>query len=525
MYVHFAAERRISLEEPDAAAARGQPNRCGETAQASADDDDGWDRDKLTSALFGLRFILNYISSNRRVATHENKSLDRSSNHVEREKILALILAGGEGGRLDVLTEQRAKPAMPFAGTYRLIDFALSNCVHSKITDVWVIEQYEPYALNDHLANGRPWDLDRTYGGLQVLPPYAVRADVRTQSGFAHGNADAIYRNRRFIREFAPDVIVVLSADHVYKLDYRAALARHHECGADVTLVTTRVAPREAHRFGVVKVNEADGRITDFAYKPKRPESDLVTTEVFIYRASKLLDTLEALARAKQTSKRGVKSAGEKKSRRSNSSGGDDGGESSLKDFGHELLPQLVGEGRAYEYRLNGYWRDLGTIESYWQGHMDLLHTSHEGLALDDAAWPILTYGAQRMPARLGRTARFENSLIASGCVIEGEVTRSVLAPGVRVEKGARVRDSVLLRDVIVEAGAMIDCAIVDENAVIGQRARIGQARRTAGRTKTDARRRMTDDLITLIGKRAEIAARARVPVGARVKPPKAQDD
>lgn len=209
---------------------------------------------------------------------------------MTNKKVLALILAGGVGGRLDVLTEQRAKPATPFAGTYRLIDFSLSNCMHSKITDVWVIEQYEPHSLNDHLANGRPWDLDRNYGGLQVLPPFLGRG----KGGFAQGNADAIYRHRRFIREFAPDLLVVLSSDHVYKLDFGEVIDEHLQHDADVTMVTTQVEREQASRFGVVKV-DGEGRVTDFAYKPEKPESDLVTAEVFVYRTTKLLETLEKL--------------------------------------------------------------------------------------------------------------------------------------------------------------------------------------------------------------------------------------
>ncbi|MEJ7617572.1 MAG: glucose-1-phosphate adenylyltransferase family protein [Pyrinomonadaceae bacterium] len=341
-------------------------------------------------------------------------------------KVLALILAGGAGGRLDVLTEERAKPATPFAGTYRLIDFSLSNCMHSRIADVWVVEQYQPHSLNDHLANGRPWDLDRTYGGLQVLPPFVTKdgADEEKGGGFAQGNADALYRNRKFIREFAPDVLLVMSADHVYKLDYRQVLAAHAERGADVTMVTTRVPLAEANRFGAVKV-DAEGRVTDFAYKPEKPESDIVTAEVFAYDARKLLATLDRLV----AEKRERAHAGDEK-------------EVMLKDYGHELLPQLVAEGRAYEYRLEGYWRDLGTVESYWQGHMDLL-VNRPDLDLDDPEWPILTYGSQRMPARIEDSASISQSLLSPGCHIRGTVIRSVLSPGVNVEEGATVRDSV----------------------------------------------------------------------------------
>ena len=362
---------------------------------------------------------------------------------MKRPKTLALILAGGAGGRLGVLTEHRAKPALPFAGTLRLIDFSLSNCLHSGLKDVWVVEQYQLHTLNDHLANGRPWDLDRTYGGLQVLPPSAE--DEEGQGGFAKGNADAIYRQRQLIREFAPDEIVVLSADHVYKLDYRDMLDLHRERGAEVTMVTTRVpAGDDASRFGVVQT-DAEGRVTNFAYKPKEPRGDQITAEVFVYDAVRLLNTLEEV----------VKGGGE------------------LKDYGDELLPRFVKGGRAWAFPLEGYWRDVGTPESYWQAHADLL-ASDDKLGLDHPDWPILTYGPQHLPARFLQRAKVVNSLVSPGCTVGGTVTDSVLSPGVVVEPGATVSRSVLLHDAWIKAGAQVTGAIVDEDAEIGSRATVG---------------------------------------------------
>ncbi|MDQ3688216.1 MAG: glucose-1-phosphate adenylyltransferase [Acidobacteriota bacterium] len=413
-----------------------------------------------------------------------------------RPKVLALILAGGQGGRLEVLTEKRAKPVLPFAGMYRLIDFALSNCMHSHVSDVWVIEQYQPHSLNEHLANGRPWDLDRTYGGLQVLPPYIGRDD---EGGFAEGNADAIYRHKEFLREFDPDILLVLSADHVYKLDYGEVIARHQELRADVTMVTTRVPLAEASRFGTVKV-DPQGRITDFAYKPEQPESDIVTTEVFVYDAHKLLDTLDELVNSNKSTS---------ESKEDNRNG------SSLKDFGHELLPRLVREGQAHDFPLEGYWKDVGTVESYWEAHMELLG-AEPPLMLDDPAWPILTVGAQRMPARIHESANVVNSLISPGCVIYGEVINSILAPGVIIEQSAVVRDSILLHEARVGSGAQVYTAVldaktqVDETAVVGSRGKSPK-----GRTLT---RRSTEEII-LIGMEARISAGALVPPGTRVKP------
>lgn len=405
---------------------------------------------------------------------------------MPRPRVLAVILAGGEGGRLEVLTEHRAKPAMPFAGVYRLIDFALSNCVHSGLSDVWVIEQYRPHSLNEHLANGRPWDLDRTYGGLQVLPPYQNRGGGDGddgESGFAQGNADALYRHRHFLRDFGPDLVLVLSADQVYKLDFREVIDRHLAQKADVTLVTTRVPRADAKRFGVAQVN-GDGRVTGFQYKPEEPASDLATAEVFVYDAPVLLETLERLAEE----------------------GKGDDSEEPLKDFGHELIPRLVEGGRAWEYRLEGYWRDLGTIDSYWRGHMDLLEPE-PGLVLDDPAWPILTYGSQRLPARIEEAARIAGSLIAPGCRVAGRVERSVLAPGVVVEEGALVREAVLLHDVVVRAGAEVQRAIVDTGARLGKGARVGK----------DGEGEPGVDDLALVGQGVEVGDGGRVKAGERV--------
>lgn len=399
-------------------------------------------------------------------------------------RTLALILAGGEGSRLEVLTERRAKPALPFAGTYRLIDFALSNCMHSALSDVWVIEQYQPHTINPHLASGRPWDLDRTYGGLRVLPPYQSGDDGDGEGGFAQGNADAIFRNRAPIREWDAELILVLSADHVYSLDYRDVVDRHRESGAEVTMVTTQVPLEEAGRFGTVRV-EGDGRVSEFEYKPERPRFDTVTAEIFVYDAPKLLHTLDELAAENQ----------------------DD--ESPLRDFGHELLPRMVGEGRAYAYPLQGYWRDVGTPDSYFAAHRDLIRDP-EALRLDDPAWPIVSFGVQRSPARLRGEAAVRDSLLSPGCEVAGEVVRSVLGPGVRVEAGATVRDAVLFADVRVGAGARVEGAIVDRGARVGTAARVGD--REVGD-------RPAAERLVLVGEAARIPDGAHVPAGARVPP------
>ena len=392
---------------------------------------------------------------------------------LTQPRVLALVLAGGEGGRLDQLTDERAKPVLPFAGVYRLIDFTLSNCRHSGIGDVWVLQQYEPGALTEHLANGRPWDLDRTYGGFRVLHPHQGRAE----SGWYRGNADAIWRNVGDIRRFDPELVLVLSADHLYTFDYRMAIARHLDADADVTLVTTRVPVEEAGRFGVVEV-DGDGRVQSYVYKPDEPQTDVVATEIFVFDAGTLLDALEKLA-----------------------DGADDEDEG-LADLGDELLPRLARDGRAVEHRLDGYWRDVGTIESYLGAHLELVSGDAE-LDFDRPDWPILTWAPQRPPARVAPQARVEDGLLSPGTVVEGSVVRSILAPGVLVEAGAVVRDSVVLHDAIVCAGAVLENAIVDEGAEIGAGA-------TVGATGGD---------VTLVGRRARVDEGAAVPAGERVDP------
>ena len=404
-------------------------------------------------------------------------------------KVLALVLAGGEGGRLDVLTEDRAKPAMPYAGVYRLIDFPLSNCHHSGISDVWVLQQYEPHSLAEHLANGRPWDLDRTHGGLRVLHPYT--GDQK--SGWYQGNADAIHRNRDPIEEFEPELILVLSADHVYKLDYGAVIDEHRERGAELTMVTTQVPLEQAGRFGNVRA-DGEGRVVDFAYKPDEPISEVVTTEVFVYDTQVLLDTLGELAGQDD-------GAGE-------DTGDEAGEDTGLRDFGHQLLPQLVERGKVIAYPLESYWKDVGTIASYWQAHMELVRPKPP-IDLDEPGWPILTSSPQRPPARITRTAQVENALVSPACIVRGEVVRSVLGPGVLVEEGAVVRDSILMHNAVVEAGAVVESAILDVEVTVGQGARVGASVATED---------LADDDVAVAGKRARIPAGAEIPPGARLQ-------
>ena len=346
-------------------------------------------------------------------------------------KTLVIVLAGGAGGRLELLTQERAKPAVPFAGSHRLIDFPLSNCHSSGLSDVWIVQQFNPISLSDHLSNGRPWDLDRTVGGLLVLQP---RQGDDGRSGFPRGTADALWRNAPLIREFAPDALVVLSADAVYVQDYAALVAEHVESGATVTMVTTEVDPDDAGRYGVVQVD--DGRVRDYAYKPDEPATNLVANEVFVFQPGPLLETLEDLDEP--------------------------------EDLGDEALPRLVEAGGAREVRFDGYWRDVGTVDAYWECHMDLL-SDDPPIDLDAPGWPILTHATGRRTAVRVRTgAEIEGSLLGPASVVAGTVERSVIGRGAVVERGATVREAVILPGAVVRAGASVVRAVVDDEVEVG---------------------------------------------------------
>jgi glucose-1-phosphate adenylyltransferase len=388
---------------------------------------------------------------------------------MPRIRTLVIILAGGAGGRLELLTHSRAKPAVPFAGTHRLIDFPLSNCLNAQISDVWVAQQFNPVSLSDHLANGRPWDLDRTAGGLLLLHP---REGHDERSGFHQGTADSLWRNAGLIREFAPEALVVVSADAVYTLDYGALVSEHAESGRAVTMVTTTVDREDAGRYGVVRAER--GAVRDYLYKPDDPEGSLVSNEVFVFRPASLLDALDELAEQ----------------------AGDDG----LEDLGHELLPRLVDAGGVREHRFDGYWRDVGTIPAYWECHQELLG-ENPPIDLDDPGWPVLTQAtSHRASARILAGASVEASLIAPGSHLAGTVQDSVVGRGARVEAGAVVRGSVLLPGSVVHAGATVERAILDDGVEVGREASVGEP---AGE-------------IALVGKRALVEPGARLGGGAR---------
>ena len=388
---------------------------------------------------------------------------------MPRIRTLVIVLAGGAGGRLELLTHSRAKPAVPFAGTHRLIDFPLSNCLNAGVGDVWVSQQFNPVSLSDHLANGRPWDLDRTDGGLLLLHP---REGHDRRTGFQQGTADALWRNAQLVRQFAPEALVVVSADAVYKLDYGALVEEHVAGGGLATMVTTTVEPEDAARYGVVQV--ADGAVREYAYKPDEPDGNLISNEVFVFRPEPVLDLLDELAEA--------------------------AGDAGLEDLGDGLLPRLVEGGAVREHRFDDFWRDVGTIPAYWSCHRELLG-GEPAIDLDDPAWPILTQAtSHRASAHVVAGAEVEASLLASGSRVGGSVSGSVVGRGAVVEPGAVVRDSVLLPGAIVRSGGTVERAILDDGVEVCGGAAVGEA----------------GGEIALVGQRAIVAEGTRLGGGAR---------
>lgn len=404
---------------------------------------------------------------------------------VPRDHVLAIIQAGGAGGRMDVLTRERAKPALPFAGVFQLVDFPLSNLAHSGITDVWLSVSFQGSTIEEQVSNGRPWDLDRNHGGLRLLMPQEGTGST-DEEGFAKGNADELYRLRDQIRAADPAYVLVMSADHVYTFDYREAIATHRDAGADCTVVTTEVPREEAGDHAVVQV-DGDGRVTDFAYKPDQPASTTVATEVFVYRPDVLVETLEELHREL---------------------GADSGeGDSGLEDFGDHLLPRLVERHRVVAHALPGYWKDVGEPHKYLRAHRDVLLDDVGVLNRHD--WPILTRQPQRAPGRVLGGADVVDSLVSPGCRVAGTVIRSVLGPGVVVEPGAVVRDSVVFNDVTVRADATVDWTVVDRDCEI-------EAGASVGAPADDVN---DPEQVVLVGRGSRVSSRATLEPGARLEP------
>ena len=360
---------------------------------------------------------------------------------IVKKTCVAMLLAGGQGSRLYALTQNRAKPAVPYGGKYKIIDFPLSNCIHSGIDTVGVLTQYEPLELNAYIGNGATWDLDCMSGGAYVLPPY-----VKGKKGeWYSGTASAIYHNIHFIEQYDPDYILVLSGDHIYTMDYDKMITYHQEHEADATIAVMEVPIEEASRFGIMNTDDSL-RIVEFEEKPPVPKSNLASMGIYVFSWKKVKEYLITDAQDPNSS----------------------------NDFGKNIIPTMLEAGeRMYAYRFQGYWKDVGTIDSLWEANMDLLKDNPE-LDLHDENWRIYGKNLIKPPHYVGESARLTNSIVGDGCIIHGEVTNSILFPSVVVEKGAVVRDSVIMQETVIRAGSVVNKAIIDEEVTVMENSKIG---------------------------------------------------
>ncbi|MBQ4311146.1 MAG: glucose-1-phosphate adenylyltransferase [Oscillospiraceae bacterium] len=358
-----------------------------------------------------------------------------------KKECVALLLAGGQGSRLYALTQSMAKPAVPYGGKYRIIDFPLSNCINSGIDTVGVLTQYQPLVLHDYIGNGQPWDLDKQYGGVHALPPYQTAGGAE----WYEGTANAIYQNIPFADRYNPEYVIILSGDHIYKMDYNAMLRYHKEKKADATIAVLDVSMEEASRFGIM-ITDKDNNIIDFEEKPKQPRSTLASMGIYIFTWSKLKKYLIA----------------------------NENDKTATKDFGKNIIPDMMKGGeKLVAYAFDGYWKDVGTLDSLWEANMDLLNPNIP-IDLYDPDWKMYSRNPVLPPAYVGKEANVENSMISEGCSIDGTVDFSVIFEGVTIEKGAVVTDSIIMPGSVIRAGAVVEYAIVGENCVVESGAHIG---------------------------------------------------
>ena len=388
-----------------------------------------------------------------------------------KKECVAMLLAGGQGSRLYALTNNIAKPAVPFGAKYRIIDFPLSNCVNSGIDTVGVLTQYQPLVLNEYIGNGQPWDLDRNFGGVHVLSPYQKKA----KSAWYEGTANAIYQNLNFIKMYNPEYVLILSGDHIYKMDYSKMLKAHIDNEADCTIAAIEVPLKEASRFGILNTNP-DGSIYEFEEKPKHPKSTLASMGVYIFTAEKMYKYLEE----------------------------DDDDPNSSKDFGKNILPAMLNAGeKMFAYRFEGYWKDVGTISSLWEANMDLLGDK-PAFDVADSSWKIHSRNPLAPPEYCGENAVVKNSMIALGCEICGTVENSVLSSNVVIEEGAVIKDSVIMSGTVVKRNAVVRYSILDEDVRVGENAVIGEDKETAKG-------------IAVLGRNVCVGSKAKVAAGAMI--------
>lgn len=397
---------------------------------------------------------------------------------MRSKECVAMILAGGQGSRLGILTQNVAKPAVPFGGKYRIIDFPLSNCTHSGIDTVGVLTQYQPLELNTYIANGQPWDLDRTNGGVFVLPPYTSAE----KGEWYKGTANAIYQNLGFMEQFNPKYVVILSGDHIYKMDYNKMLQAHKAANADATIAVIEVPWEEAPRFGIMNTDN-NMQIVEFEEKPANPKSNLASMGVYCFSWEVLKKYLTE----------------------------DEANEESENDFGKNIIPAMLGDGlKLMAHRFDGYWKDVGTIQSLWEANMELLD-DNPGCDLDDDTWKIFSRNPVKPPQYIGEGGVIKNSYSTEGCEIYGKVEHSILFEGVTVGKGASVKDSIVLPGAVIEEGASVNKAIIGSDAVIGKDAKIGSTEDDANCEYHNTK--ICSDDITLIGPGVNIGGSKKVGV------------
>ena len=387
---------------------------------------------------------------------------------IIKKECVAMLLAGGQGSRLYALTNKIAKPAVCYGGKYRIIDFPLSNCVNSGIDTVGVLTQYQPLLLNEYIGNGQPWDLDRAFGGVRILPPY----QGKKKTDWYKGTANAIYQNLNFINRYDPEYVLILSGDHIYKMDYQKMLEQHKKTNADCTIAVIQVPLAEASRFGILNTKDND-EIYEFEEKPAKPKSTNASMGIYIFNTGVLEKYLIE----------------------------DEEDPNSVNDFGKNIIPKMLNDGlKMYAYRFEGYWKDVGTIASLHESNMDLLGENPK-FNLNSPSWKIMSRNDEYPPQFISSTSHIENSMIVSGCVIEGTVINSVLSNNVHVKKGAVVKDSVIFHNVVIDENSTVNYSIIDEDAVIGKNASVGEEK-----TKTDK--------ITVIASKVKVNDGSRVEAG-----------
>ena len=396
------------------------------------------------------------------------------------KKVLALVLAGGEGKRLSVLAQGRAKPAVPFGGKYRIIDFTLSNCVNSGINAVAVIPQYNPRSLARHIGVGKPWDLDRTVGGITLLYPFV---STNGEMHWYKGTAEAVYHNMRFIQDSRIDEVLILSGDHVYTMHYEEMIKSHRQQGADITIAVTEVPLAEANRFGIVTLD--NNKVVAFEEKPSQPKSNLASMGIYVFNKDILFEVLEDAHRL------------------------------GLQDFGSHIIPDAIAKYQIYGYKYQGYWRDVGTIEAYWQANMDLV-VDLPPFNLYDSETEVRTLSVDMPPVKLGPKAQVSRSLVSNGCIINGNVFNSVLSPHVYVEERAHVMDSIIFHDTIIAQDAVVHRSIIDKECYIGPGCWVGYG---DDYTPNKDEPHYLNCGITVIGKGARLPPGLRVGRNCKIDP------